>query len=92
MEIPNSNFLKFPTKLAWQGWGTFWARFLKNMPKTAFLGEAAQKLPSYFRACLNFRFAGENGQRKVLRKRFLSRVAALRGEKKANAGSFYGRL
>ncbi|WP_181304711.1 hypothetical protein [Rufibacter sp. XAAS-G3-1] len=48
--------------------------------------------PFCLRACLNFRFAGENGQRKVLRKRFLSRVAALQCDKKANAGSFYGCL
>ncbi|MDB5262945.1 MAG: hypothetical protein JWQ14_2226, partial [Adhaeribacter sp.] len=46
----------------------------------------------FFRACLSFAFVSENGWNKVLRKRFLSRVAALRGEEKANGGSCSSRL
>jgi hypothetical protein len=44
------------------------------------------------RACLGFIFGSESGSGKVLGKRFFSRVAALWSEKKANAGSWPGRL
>jgi hypothetical protein len=44
------------------------------------------------RACLNFVFASENWSERVLAKRFLSRIASLRGDKNVKSGSFMDSL